>query len=51
MKIKNIDITSFYPYKLSNLLKLTEKGLCHSKTKLPDNFYLYFMRIRGNFKL
>lgn len=49
MKLKNIDITSTYPYELSKLLKLTRKKLYHTGAKLPDNFYLYFLRIRGNF--
>lgn len=48
MKYKDIDITSFYPYELRKLLKLTRKELYHTRTKLPNNFYLYFIRIRGN---
>lgn len=50
MKPKNIDITSTYPYEIRKLLKLKRKVLYQNRIKLPNNFYLYFLRIRGNFK-
>lgn len=43
-KAKIIDITSAYPYALSNLPKLTNKVQYHLGTTLLDSFYYAFIR-------
>ncbi|HEY8363941.1 MAG TPA: hypothetical protein VIK84_00085 [Haloplasmataceae bacterium] len=43
-KAKIIDITSAYPYALSNLPKLTNKVQYHLGTTLLNNFYYAFIR-------